>query len=335
MMQVAVIGVGNMGFHHARNYATMPGVHLAAVADLDATKAREAADRFGCTAYVDYRQMLDRENLQAVSLALPTSLHAAVAADVLERGIALLVEKPLAATSAQAREIVALARRKGTVLAVGHIERFNPAVRELKRRINAGELGALSSIVAKRVGIMPPQVRDANVLVDLAVHDVDIACSLLGKTPDLVAASASATLLSDRLDHAEVFMVFGPVGCFVQVNWITPLKIRELSVTGDRGHAQLNYVTQELDLYQSNLEREFDDFGQFVVRFGQASRVRAELERREPLRLELESFIDSVSTGAPVEVTGEDGVRALEIVERAMASLGVGAKPSAATEVHP
>jgi len=179
--------------------------------------------------------------------------------------------------------------------------------------------------VAKRVGMLPPQVKDANVIVDLAVHDIDIIGYLLGGMPTEVYAAAGRALLSDRIDHAEIFLKYGEIGCFIQVNWITPLKIRMLSVTGDKGYAELNYVTQRLDIYQSNLERHFDNFGDFVVRFGTPQAITVPVARQEPLRLELESFLRAVEGKGPLMVSGEDGVRALKVAEWAMEQL---AKPS-------
>lgn len=322
-VNVAVIGVGAMGYHHARNYAEIPAARLVAVADLDEARGQEVAARFGCRFYRDYREMLEREELGAVSLVLPTSLHYRVALEIIAAGVPVLVEKPLAGSLAEAEELVRSSERAGAFLAVGHIERFNPGVQELKRRIDRGELGEVTSIVAKRVGMLPARVRDANVIIDLAVHDIDILGYLLGELPTEVYAAAGRALLSDRLDHAELFLKYGEVGCFIQVNWITPLKVRSLSVTGNQGYAELNYVTQELQIYQSNLERHYDDFGQFVVRFGTPQALVVPVAREEPLRLELEEFLRAVESrdGGRVMARGEDGVRALAVAEWAMESL--------------
>lgn len=315
MTNVAVIGVGNMGYHHARNYSEIPGARLVAVADLSEERGRVVAERFGCRHYRGYDEMLALEKVDAVSIALPTSAHFAVAREVIAFGKHVLVEKPLAGSVEEAEALIDASHRKGTLLAVGHVERFNPAVQALKRCIDAGELGDITSVVAKRVGVLPPQVKDANVLVDLAVHDIDVIGYLLGTMPTEVRAAGGRALLSDRLDHAELFLKYGGIGCFVQVNWITPLKIRELSVTGNRGYAELNYVTQKLDLYQSNLERSYDDFGDFVLRFGVPESVTVPLKATEPLRLELEAFLRAVEGKGGQVVSGEDGLKALIVAE--------------------
>ncbi|MBI2953251.1 MAG: Gfo/Idh/MocA family oxidoreductase [Chloroflexi bacterium] len=320
---MAVIGVGNIGYHHARNYSEIPDATLIAVADLDAKRGQAAAERFGCQFYERYEEMLEHERIEAVSIALPTGLHYRVALDVIGAGVATLVERPIASTVEEARTLVAVSREMNTVLAVGHIERFNPAVRELKRRIDAGELGDVTSVVAKRVGMLPPQVKDANVIVDLGVHDIDIINYLLGKLPTAVSATGGRALLSDRFDHAELFLKYDNIGCYIQVNWITPLKIRTLSVTGARGYAELNYITQKLDIYQTNLERHFDDFGDFVLRFGNPQTIAVPLVQEEPLRLELQSFLQTVQGLDSAVVTGEEGVEALIVAEWAMRQMGV------------
>lgn len=314
-VRVAVIGVGNMGLNHARVYSQLDGVSLCAVADMDAERARAAAARLNTSGYRDYREMLKSERLDAVSVVVPTALHKQVALDVIAAGKALLVEKPLAVSVAEADELIAAAEEVGVVLAVGHIERFNPAVRELKRAIDQGRLGAISSVVAKRVGVMPPQIRDANVVLDLGVHDIDVLNMLFGKTPDEVTATGGHALLTNRYDHAEIFMRYGEAGCLVQVNWITPLKIRTLAVTGNAGYAELNYVTQKLDVFEANLKRSYDSFGDFVVRFGEAARTTVPLDPVEPLRLELEDFVGAVAGVHCPTVPGSVGREVLEIVE--------------------
>ena len=322
MLRVGVIGVGNMGLNHARVYAELEGVKLCAVADADAARANNAAARFNTNAYTNYHEMLARENLEAVTIAVPTREHFRVAFDVIRARINLLIEKPLAANVAEAQALVDAAQNANLVLAVGHIERFNPAVRELKHLIDVNALGNISTVIARRVGIMPPQVQDANVVIDLAVHDIDVLNYLFDELPTLVSATAGCALLKKQFDHAEIFLRYKNAGCFVQVNWITPLKIRTLSVTGDAGHAQLNYVTQKLELFESTRAREYDTFGDFVVRFGEPRRTQIQIVRREPLRLELENFIQAIGCRATLQVTPLDGLRALQIAQAALQLLG-------------
>jgi UDP-N-acetylglucosamine 3-dehydrogenase len=323
-VRVAVIGVGNMGRHHARVYSQIPSAELCAVCDQDLDRAREVAARFGVNAYASYREMLDHERLDAVSVVVPAREHRQIALDLIRSKIHLLVEKPLASNALEGQEIVDAACRAHVLLTVGHQERFNPAVRELRNQIKSGALGQISSVIARRVGVMPPQIRDANVIVDLAVHDIDVLNYIFETKPVVVGATAGTAFLTNRYDHAEIFLKYGNAGCFVQVNWITPLKIRTLSVTGDGGHAELNYVTQRLELFETNVAREYNDFGDFVVRFGEARRLPVEVAVQEPLQLELENFVHAVLGKSDLAVQGQDGLQALVIVGQVMEALARG-----------
>lgn len=317
-LRVGVIGVGNMGFHHARVLSQLEAVKLCAVADFDALRAQSVAARFNAIPYSNFIAMLESEKLDAVTIAVPTRAHLEVARQVIEHGVHLLVEKPLASNPQDAQEIVNAARHANVQLAVGHVERFNPAVQALRAQIQNGSLGKISSVVAKRVGVMPPQVKDANVIIDLAVHDIDVLNYFFETMPRVVNATAGHALLANRYDHAEIFLRYRDAGCFIQVNWITPIKIRTLSVTGDAGHAELNYVTQNLEIFESTVAREYDDFGDFVVRFGEAHRSVLELEKREPLQLELQDFVSAIVENRPPSVSGTQGVQVLEIADQAL-----------------
>jgi UDP-N-acetylglucosamine 3-dehydrogenase len=313
---VAVIGVGSMGAEHARVYAALPEAELVAVADLSVERATSVADRFGCRAYTDYREMLARERLEAVSIAVPTGAHHQVGLDVLRSGLPILMEKPLARTFDQGQELVEAAQRAGLGLVVGHVERFNPVVQELKRQILDGALGVPTLIVARRVGVMPPRVKDADVILDLAVHDIDVALFLLDRMPTAVAASASPALLSDRYDHSEILLNFDGVGCFIQANWITPIKIRTLAVTGTAGHAELDYLTQRLEIFESQVVGKVDASGDLLLEFDPRQRLTVPpIETREPLRLELECFLAGLRGQTAGGVSGQEGLRALTVVD--------------------
>jgi len=319
MTKVAVIGLGNMGKHHARNYALIPEVELVAVCDINKELANSTAKKFSCKAYYDYAEMLEKESLEAVSIAVPTHLHKKVALDCLQKGLHLLIEKPIAAKIEDAQEIIAAAHEKKVILQVGHIERFNPAVQKLKEIIQEGKLGEVSSIIARRVGAVPVQVRDANVIIDLAVHDIDIINYLFAAQPEKVMANIGKAMIEKREDYAEIFLKYGKKSGFIQVNWITPIKIRNLSVTGSKGYAELNYVTQELVIYESNYTKEVvDEYGDYVIKFGVPNKTQVGVENNEPLLLELSSFIHCLKKGCTPLVTGEMGLQALKIALEVM-----------------
>ena len=312
MVKVGVIGAGNMGRNHVRVYSELPGVELLAIADPD-EGAAEVARRYGCRYYRSYEEMLRREELEAVSIAAPTVFHHEIALTCIDMGIHILVEKPLADTFQRAAEIASRAERAGLVLAVGHIERYNPAVRRLREMVEQGVLGRTISLTSKRVGIFPPQIKDANVYLDLAVHDIDVFNFLLSRMPERVFSRAERVLAKDREDQALIFLEYGDVACVTQVNWITPVKIRRLSATGSSGYAELDFISQELRVFESVINRGYDSFGEFVIRFG-SPRVRdVDVERAEPLKLELMDFIESIEEGRRPAVGGAEGVAAVRI----------------------
>ncbi len=311
---VAVVGSGNMGRHHVRNYAELSGARLAAVVDADVERARGLAVRHGAEVFASVDQLLARApGVEAVSVATPTASHRALGGQLLEAGKHVLVEKPIAATVAEAEELTALAAERGCVLAVGHVERFNPAVRELKRRIDAGAMGTLLSLIARRVGVMPPQVRDADVIVDLAVHDIDIFRYLLGADrPSEIYANAGRAIAEDRFDFADIFLRFDGVACLLQVNWVTPVKIRTLAVTGTEGYAEVEYITQQLLFHPARPLTTVNSFPELEA-YSEHEPDQPALERREPLAAELEEFLKAVR-GEPAEiVTGQEGTRSIEI----------------------
>ena len=320
-LPVAVVGAGAMGTHHARNYAELAEADLRAIVDVDIERAERLASRFGCRAYACLEELLAEEpSVAAVSVAVPTALHFDVAAPLLAAGRHVLVEKPVAATVEAADGLVGLARAAGTVLAVGHVERFNPAVRALRERISAGALGDVLSLLARRVGLMPPRVHDANVLLDLAIHDVDVFRYLLGADePDEVYCNAGKALNGDLYDFADVFLRFGRVGCLLQVNWMTPVKIRSLAVTGTEGYAELEYVRQELDLFPAQSVRETESFAQ-LTGYSDVRPERVPVGVAEPLRLELQEFVAAARGEPGTIVNGEEAAASLAVIETIVAA---------------
>lgn len=321
MINVAVIGFGSMGRNHARVYNELSDVNLVAISDPAEAARREAASKFGCRIYADHKKMLKEEAIEAVSIAVPTKLHKQVALHCIDAGVHVLVEKPIADTEENAGAMIHAAEVKDVVLTVGHIERFNPSVAKLKGLIDSGRLGEITSIMARRVGVFPPRIKDANVFLDLAVHDIDIFNYFLGHGPEEVFAKGGEAFKSGREDHAIIALTYGEnTTCMVQVNWITPVKIRELAVTGTKGYAELNYITQELRVFESNYEHAYDSFGDFVVKFGKPKEIEIDVEPAEPLKEELKSFIECITNKKRPPITGEDALLALKVAHKAIES---------------
>lgn len=313
-LRAAVIGVGSMGRNHARVYASMEDVELVAVCDADADTAMKAAQMYRCRPYSDYRRLLAEEQIDLVSVVVPTKYHYAVASEIIDHGVALLIEKPIAATIEQGRALIDAARSSGVVLTVGHIERFNPAIIALKEQIADHELGTVFQVAARRVGPFPARIMDVGVVVDLATHEMDILNYLIDSPINRMHVELHRHIHQSHEDMLSALLRFenGVVGT-LDINWLTPTKIRELSVIGERGMFVANYLTQDLTFYENDYcqGRQWTELARMGVTEGRV--IRQKVLRREPLLEELKAFCDAVRCGSTPRVTGEDGLAALAL----------------------
>jgi len=300
-VRMGVIGVGMMGSNHARVYHELEETELVAVCDVDESRARKVAKRYGANWYTDHTKMLREEDLDGVSVCVPTKYHADVAVDALEAGVHVLVEKPIADTVENALRIIEAAEDHGLKLAVGHIERYNPSVIKAKEVISRGDVGDIVVMSAKRVGPYPPRIRDVGVIVDLAVHDIDVMMYLTESDVVEVYAAAGSAIVRTREDYAEIMLKFDgdPTG-LIEVNWLTPYKERRLEVTGREAILEVQYIDQEL--------RMMDEEGVKVFN----------IEREEPLKLELKDFAEAIMEDRE---PGVDGATGLKVLKTAIAAL--------------
>ncbi len=321
MLNVAVIGVGSMGRNHARVFATMPNVNLVAVADVDPTALYKVARTYRARPYADYRAMLDQEAVDLVSLVVPTALHHPMAKEVIDRGIHVFIEKPFTLCVAEGKELIAAASEKGIKLAVGHIERFNPAVAEMKRHLEDGQLGRVYQIHARRVGPFPPRVDDVGVILDLATHELDIMEYITNSPISSLYAETERKIHGSHEDLLLGILKFenGTVGV-LDINWLTPTKIRELALLGERGMFLVNYLTQDFYFYENAFANGQWEGLSAIMGVSEGRRVKYEVKRREPLRVELEDFVNCVLYGRRPEVTGEEALRAIFLAEKMIES---------------
>ncbi len=322
MIRTAVIGVGAMGRNHARVYSEIPEVELVGVADVDAKRAAAAAKRFGGCAYTDYRQLLDEQKPDAVTIAVPTNFHLELALETIGRGCHVLIEKPIAFNVNEGRQVIAAAQQAGVQLMIGHIERFNPAVIALKEHLAAGELGRVFQIDAHRQGPFPARVADVGVVIDLAVHDLDVMRYISGSEIVRVYAETERRVHNHREDLLTglVRLSDGAIGTLT-INWLTPTKIRELYVTGEGGMFRVDYLTQDLYFYENATTQTGEWEALHVLRgVSEGRMIRYVVAKKEPLRAEQEAFLAAVRGAAPVAVTGTDGLRALELAQAVVTS---------------
>lgn len=310
----AIVGAGMMGQNHVRVNREIADIELVGVADADEKTRAVIEQRYGVRTFADYRTMLDHARPDFVTVAVPTVFHRDVACEAMERGIHVLVEKPIAETEADGRAMIELARSRNVVLAVGHIERHNPAIQALKQRLDTGDLGPIFEMHAQRLGPFPARIRDVGVVLDLATHDIDVICHLAGSPVTRAYAETQQNIHSTREDTLSGLMHFdnGITGV-LWVNWLTPVKSRRLTVLGAGGMYEVDYLTQDLTFYENSQVSDGYRSLQVLRGVSEGRMIRDRIEKREPLRLEVEDFIGAIRDGRPPRVTGEDSLNALRV----------------------
>ncbi len=320
-LKVAVVGAGSMGMNHLRVLKDFgeEKVRLVGVAEPQPAARSRASNRFQVQGFSDYREMIAEATPDVVAIVVPTDLHFEVASHALDAGVNVLVEKPITATVAQAEQLIALARERGAQLAVGHVERFNPAVLELKRQLDGGNVGRIFYLHARRLGPFPPRIRDVGVILDLATHDLDVMRYLAGSEVRHVFAETQQRVHQTHEDLLLGLIRFGNAAIgMLDVNWLTPTKIRELTVTGERGMYLVNYLSQDLYFYENDYTATEWDTMRSLTGVSEGTMTRLKVQKSEPLRLEWENVLAAVRDGTDVKVTGEDGLAVLRLAHQLM-----------------
>lgn len=322
-LRAGVVGLGMMGRNHVRVYDELVGeVDLVAVADPDPAALQRATTGRAARGYTDTARMFAEEHLDLLSVVAPTSLHLPVTIEALEAGINVLVEKPIAGERDEAERMIEAARTAGRMLTVGHIERFNPAIRELKRRLDDGELGRIFQMHATRLGPFPARIRDVGVVVDLAPHDLDIMRYLLDSDPVRLYAETEQRIHTDHEDLFNGMMKFGNgVIGILDINWLTPTKRRTLTVTGERGMYHADYIGQDLVFYANTeatdtWQNRGDVDAPPISSVAEGEMTRRYIRRAEPLAVELSEFALAVRDGAPPPVDPHDAMVALLLARK-------------------
>lgn len=304
-----------MGRNHARVYRELGnGVILVAVADQDEQQAASVGGQMMVPHYADYREMLDQHQPDLISLAVPTLYHCSIGLDVMARGVHVLVEKPIAGSLNESEQLIEAADKDNVILAVGHIERFNPAVRELVRQLKDGMAGRIFSVMAHRLSPYPTRVRDCGVVLDLATHDIDLMRYLVPESIERLYCETIHSFDGTREDMFNGLMRFsnGVVGV-LDVNWITPAKVRRLTVTGARGMFVCDLLSQELWFYENETAPSRWDTLSILRGVSEGNVLGIRIQRYEPLKAELQDFVEAVQQGRPPMVTGHDGHETLRV----------------------
>src|SRR5580698_2053560 len=301
-LRIGVVGVGVMGSNHARVLSDMPGVTLAGVVDPDPKQREKVASALGCATFADFDALIG-QGVDAVTIAAPTHLHREIALECARRGIHMLVEKPVAPTIEEGHAIVAAARRAGVTLMAGHVERFNPAVQSLKRAIKDENI---LSIAITRVGPFPPRMSNVGVVIDLAVHDIDLIRWFTDSEIVEIQPQTSSAV-AEREDIALLqFRTASGVLAHINTNWLTPFKARTIHIA-----TRAKYLMADLLTLQVTECFGFQPDGAYSMR-------HLSVGYAEPLRAEMRAFIDAIRNKSTPAVTGEEGVASLEIAIRCL-----------------
>jgi predicted dehydrogenase len=299
-VRIAVIGVGYLGRHHARILSTSPGADLVAVVDMNEARAREVAAATGASALTDYRDLFGK--VDAVTIAAPTECHREIALPFLAAGVAVLVEKPMAGSVAAADDMIQAAQRHGATLAVGHTERFNPAVAAARPILSDPRF-----IEGHRLGAFPERSLDIDVVFDLMIHDVDIVLSLVASEVESVEA-VGVPVLTGRVDIANARLKFRN-GCIANLtaSRISRDRVRKIRFFQPMAYVSIDYAAQKLEVFR------------LVKGSGEAATIEGgetPVNNEEPLKRELADFVEAIATRRPPMVTGDDGRRALALAQR-------------------
>ena len=299
-MRIAVVGVGHLGRHHARILSTLSGVELVGVADINAARAAEIAAAYATQPFDDWRVLLDC--VDAVTIATPTASHLEIAEAFLDRRVHVLVEKPMTPTTAEADRLLMRARDRGVQLAVGHTERFNPAVTAVKPLIHQPRF-----IEVHRLGTFPERSLDIDVVFDLMIHDLDLVLDIVGGEVTGIEA-VGVPVLTPRVDIANVRLRFAN-GCIANLtaSRISRDRVRKIRFFQRDAYVSIDYAAQEAEVWR------------LVPKPGAMPAIeggKLDVTREEPLKRELEDFLDAVRVGRAPVVTGDQGRAALALAER-------------------
>lgn len=301
-LKAAVIGVGSLGQHHARVYTQIPGVKLVAVADTDAHRAKEVGKKCKCEFVTDYHELIGKVDL--VSIVVPTAYHYEVAKTFLEKGIHVLLEKPMTKTVEEADELIRLGHDHKAVLQVGHIERFNEAIQELKTFLKQPKF-----IEVHRLGPFSQRNTDIGVVLDLMIHDLDIIHDLVD-SPIKTIEATGVKILSEHEDIANARITLeNDCVCNINASRVSLDAKRKIRVYSPTCYVSIDYKKQELYIYKLKKDLPPDEKNLMKM----ITREKKVFGKKEPLMAELVSFVEAIREDKEPEVTGEDGREALAV----------------------
>lgn len=314
--KLGIVGFGAMGKNHLRVAKELSNVDLVGIADKDPSIFKSLLIKSNIPTFECYEKMIKDCKPDCLIIAAPTKAHYSVASFALKSGIDVLIEKPISYCLEEAETLIDLALNNQCILTVGHVERFNPAILALKEKISQGDLGKIFTISCKRASPFPLRIQDVGVSLDLATHELDIMTFLANSGIRSIKSEFDQRINKENEDSVLGFLRFeNDILGLVDVNWLSPLKIRELLVTGERGAFKVDYLTQDLYFYQNRAFQEDLESNSWDLTIKAGNMIRYEIDRQEPLKKELEAFINSSLQRKYIDqiATGKDGLKALEL----------------------
>lgn len=323
MFNVGVIGIGSMGQNHARVLSEI--ADLIGVSDSNPEAAETIGQRYNTKGFSDYNELLGMDSLQAVSIATPTETHFEVAMAAINAGKHVLVEKPFTSTIEDGEKLIQAAREQKVTLVVGQIERHNPVVRFTKDMLKGDNFGDLISLSSRRVSSFPARIKDVGVIYDLGIHDIDVMRYLVGTKIKSIYTLAGITHKDNNKeleDHANILLEFegekSSIPGFIEVNWLTPMKVRKVSLTCSKNFVEFDYISQSLEVSSSAII-DFDKSN--LYQLPQKYEIRKiSIKQEEPLKNELLDFLNAIRTSEPPLVPGEEGLETLKVAKAAVES---------------
>ncbi len=315
MINVGVIGAGTWGKNHVRIFRELGNVNLVKIADLNKNNLDELHRKYSIPITQNDKDILNDNKITAVSVSTPASTHYKIVKEALLANKDVFVEKPLTLNSKEGEELTKIAEERDRILMVGHIFRFNPGVLKLKEELSKGTFGKVRFMYGARLGLMTPR-QDCGVIFDFALHDIDTFCFILGDMPIEVTALKGSYLNTQFEDVGFINLRFkNNIMAHVTVSWLTPKKVRELWLVGEDKCANLDYLSQQLDIFNKGIVPKYDSFGDFELITKEGEEYRPYFQNKEPLKEELKHFIECTEKGEKPIVGGKIGVDMVKIIE--------------------
>ena len=314
-LKAAVIGYGYMGKNHARIYNDLNKVDLVAICD-----SKKSFINTFINSNLNFYKSVDEVleiNIDIASICVPTEFHFKVAQKMLSKGVSVLIEKPITNSINDANKLIELAKLKKVILGVGHIERFNPVVKETKKILDEKIIGNIYQINISRMGPKPNRKLDTGVFLDLATHDIDIVRYLLGEEP--ISVYSCSNTINGKIQYEDLgssILTFSNNKIVnINVNWVSPIKIREMIIIGSKGLITVNFLTQDLNLYENNYSDSDWEAMKLLKGSSEGKMTKLSFNRDEPLKIQLDSFVSSVKNKQTFLVDGNEGLRSLIIAK--------------------